>query len=266
MTNISREKRRKKMKKQDYNRVAEDKAQLNKFVDDVCENIEGGGNVSDLYLEINEEPTQAQLEQVYTQKPDVLRIGMGSDQHVVVLYKSMQSESETRLNYFNIQTSEGVVQVLKIEYSEDDGYLIEPYEWSLDELVDLGSTLQKMFDIGDLDGFLDNVGQYLINGGFITKLYRHEITVDNSHSGDMDTIKIINTNSEAYETLDSVWNAIIHQGNEFSVKYALFNDEFETSDRTVSYVDTETGDIVLSGGGSINKTWLTFVSDQVEEY
>lgn len=266
MKNTSKEKRRKKMKKQDYNRVAEDKAQLNKFVDDVCENIEGGGNVSDLYLEINEEPTQAQLAQVYTQKPDVLRLGMEGGQHVIVLYKSVQSASETRLNYFNIQNGAGDIQVLKIEYSEEDGYIAEPYEWSLDELVDLGSTLQKMFDVGDLDGFLDNVGQYLIDGGFITKLYRHEITVDNSHSGDMDTIKIINTNSEAYETLASVWNAIIYQGNEFSVKYALFNDEFETSDRTVSYVDTETGDIVLADSGSVNKTWLTFVSDQVEEY
>lgn len=94
-----------------------------------------GGNVSDLYLELEGEPTQAQLEQIYTQKPDVLRLGMGGSQHVVVLHKSLQSESETRLNYFNIQNGAGDIQVLKIEYSEGDGYVVEPYEWSLDNIV-----------------------------------------------------------------------------------------------------------------------------------
>lgn len=95
----------------------------------------GGGNVSDLYLELAGEPTQAQLEQIYTQKPDVLRIGMGSSENVVVLYKSKQSEADSRLYYFNVQTSEGNVEVMKIEYSEEDGYIIEEYEWSLDGIV-----------------------------------------------------------------------------------------------------------------------------------
>lgn len=95
-----------------------------------------GGNVSDLYLEITgEEPTQSQLEQVYTQKPDVLRVGMGGNENVIVAYKSMQSDDETRLYYFNVQTSDGVVQVIKIEYSEEDGYIMENYEWSLDRIV-----------------------------------------------------------------------------------------------------------------------------------
>lgn len=144
----------------------------------------GGGNVSDLYLEIEDEPTQAQLEQIYTQKPDVLRIGMGSDENVVVLYKSVQSEEDTRLNYFNIQTSEGVVQVLKIEYSEEDGYIVENYEWTLVQTMNVDGSLVLGQDQDILAEIYDRQPDilYVDVGSQGTQNYIKQIAANNSVS------------------------------------------------------------------------------------
>lgn len=181
----------------------------------------GGGNVTDLYLEIaGEEPTQEQLEQIYTQKPDVLRLGMSGGQHVIVLHKSLQSDEETRLNYFNVQTSEGVVQVVKIEYSEEDGYISDHYEWLLDSLVSGTSdgTNWTSLTIGD--------ETHGIPQGGGTQLYKHKITIHENYQGDISTETLIFiTKSEA-----SLVGKEIYEINDFIIGYFVYNASTEDED------------------------------------
>lgn len=49
----------------------------------------------------------------------------------------------------------------------------------LGRVADLGPALQEMIQEGSLDGFLDDVGQYLVDSGVIPetpKVYKHTIT------------------------------------------------------------------------------------------
>jgi len=109
----------------------------------------GGGDYSVYTLDLtqSEEPTQAQLAEIYSQKPDCLKVE--TEDATSSMMKT--TDAEGRLYYFTASGSAGDITLLKIEYSQGDGYVFELYEFTLEDLGGAAKAYELQDYTLDLD-------------------------------------------------------------------------------------------------------------------
>ena len=90
-----------------------------------------GSGLKDYILNLTdeEEPSQEQLAEIYNSKPD--RIIIVTEDISTYCYKQVENPEGTRLYYATISVSEEELQAIKIEFSEEDGYILEFYSYKL---------------------------------------------------------------------------------------------------------------------------------------
>lgn len=93
----------------------------------------GSGGSKDYILNLveEEEPSQEQLAEIYSSKPDRIIVA-DDDNKLTYYYKQEDNPNSTRLYYSNIATVDSLIFCAKIEYSlSDDEYIFELYTFAL---------------------------------------------------------------------------------------------------------------------------------------
>lgn len=118
------------MEKGKFNRAAFDPTQLQQFVDEM---IAGGAGGSEYEFDVAEggEPSQEDLANIYETVPSMLKVNLTENGSYVKAYIINDMKADNARLYYATAIENDRIEIYKIEYSEDDGYIFEPYFFSL---------------------------------------------------------------------------------------------------------------------------------------
>lgn len=119
------------MEKGRFNRAASDPTQLQQFVDEMIAGGGSGGSEYELDVAEGKEPSEEDLANIYESVPSMLKVNLTESGSYIKAYLINNMKADNSRLYYASAIENDRIEIYKIEYSEDDGYILEPYFFSL---------------------------------------------------------------------------------------------------------------------------------------
>lgn len=119
------------MEKGKFNRAASDPTQLQQFVDEMIAGGGSGGSEYELDVAEGKEPSEEDLANIYESVPSMLKVNLTESGSYIKAYLINNMKADNSRLYYASAIENDRIEIYKIEYSEDDGYILEPYFFSL---------------------------------------------------------------------------------------------------------------------------------------